>query len=65
MRSDADVYTRLADIKQLWRELGRTPRSSPTYEVLMEQIRAESLAYQALIDVRQGWPAKPVRCPTR
>ena len=59
MRSDADMYTRLAGIQQLWRELGRTPRSSPTYEVLMEQIRAESLAYQAIIDVRQGRPAKP------
>jgi TnpA family transposase len=59
MRSDANVHTRLASIKELWRELGRTPRSSPTYEVLMEKIRAESLAYQALLDVHQWQPAKP------
>jgi hypothetical protein len=63
MRSDADVYTRLAGIQELWRELGRTPRSSPPYEALMEKIRAESLAYQALINVRQERPAKPF--PTR
>jgi TnpA family transposase len=59
MRSDAEVYTRLAGIQELWRELGRTPRSSPTYEALMEQIRAASLAYQALIDVHRELPAKP------
>jgi hypothetical protein len=53
MRLDPEVYTRLAGIQELWRELGRTPRGSPTYEPLMEQIRVASLAYQALITVRQ------------
>ena len=65
MRSDADVYTRLAGIQELWRELGRTPRPSPAYEVLMEQIRAESLAYQALIEVRQARNGQAVRGPTQ
>jgi hypothetical protein len=59
MRLDPEVYTRLAGIQELWRELGRTPRGSPTYETLMEQIRAASLAYQALIDVRRQLSAKP------
>jgi hypothetical protein len=59
MRLDAEVYTRLGGIQELWRELCLMFRSSPTYETLIEQIRAESLAYQARINVCREPSAKP------
>jgi hypothetical protein len=53
MSSKPDVFARLDRIKELWRELERTRRTSPRYEELVGEIRAESLAYQALL-IEQG-----------
>ena len=50
MRPYDEVYARLEHIKELWRELQRMSRNSPTYEVLIETIRTESVAYLSLID---------------
>jgi hypothetical protein len=49
MSSKPDVFARLDRIKELWRELERTRRTLPRYEELVAEIRAESLAYQALL----------------
>ena len=49
-----EVYARLEHIKELWRELQKTPRSSPAYDELIEKIRAESVAYLALVDEQPG-----------
>jgi hypothetical protein len=49
MSSKPDVFARLDRIKELWRELERTRRTSPRYEELVGEIRVESLAYQALL----------------
>jgi hypothetical protein len=48
-----EVYARLERIKQLWVELQRTPPHSSKYEVLVGEIRAESLAYLALVDAQK------------
>jgi len=54
-----DVYMRIEHIKELWRELQRTPRRSPSYGALIETIRTESAAYLSLIDGRAaGVPAR-------
>jgi hypothetical protein len=45
-----DVYARIEHIKELWRELQRTPRKSPSYRDLIEKIRTESVAYLSLVD---------------
>jgi hypothetical protein len=45
-----EVYSRLERIKQLWIQLQGTPPHSSKYEVLVGEIRAESLAYLALVD---------------
>jgi hypothetical protein len=47
-----EVYARLEHIKELWRELQRTPRNSPSYNELVEKIRSESVAYLSLIDAQ-------------
>jgi hypothetical protein len=49
MSTKPDVFVRLDRIKELWRELERTRRTSSRYEQLVAEIRAESLAYQALL----------------
>jgi hypothetical protein len=49
MSTRPDVYARLDRIKELWRELERTRRTSPRYNELVGEIHAESLAYQALL----------------
>jgi hypothetical protein len=49
MTGKPDVYARLDRIKELWRELERTRRTSPRYEELVAEIHSESLAYQALL----------------
>ena len=48
-----EVYARLERIKQLWVELQRTTSNSGRYEVLIGEIRAESLAYLALVDAQK------------
>ncbi len=45
-----EIYARLEHIKELWRELQRTPRNSPPYEVLVQKIRTESASYLSLVD---------------
>ena len=45
-----EVYARIEHIKELWRELQRTPRKSPSYRELIEKIRTESVAYLSLVD---------------
>lgn len=45
-----EIYERLEHIKELWRELQRTPRNSPPYEVLVQKIRTESAGYLSLVD---------------
>jgi hypothetical protein len=49
-----EVYARIERIKELWRELQRTPRTSPTYGRLIEKIRTESAAYLSLVDAQAG-----------
>lgn len=51
-----EVYERLEHIKELWRELQRTPRNSPPYNDLIEKIRTESAAYLSLIDAQAAAP---------
>jgi CheY-like chemotaxis protein len=45
-----DVHARLDRIRTLWAELNRTRPASPRYNVLVEAIRADSLAYLALLE---------------
>lgn len=45
-----EIDMRLEHIKELWRELQRTPRNSPAYEVLIETIRTESASYLSSVD---------------
>jgi hypothetical protein len=61
MSSNPDVFTRLDRIKELWRELEGTRRTSPRYEELVGEIRAESLAYQALLAEQEGLDRKRAR----
>ena len=49
-----EVYARIERIKELWRELQRTPRTSPRYGQLIEKIRTESAAYLSLVDAQAG-----------
>lgn len=49
-----EVYARIEHIKELWRELQRTPRKSPSYRELIEKIRTESVAYLSLVDGQAG-----------
>jgi hypothetical protein len=52
MRPYDEVYSRIERIKELWRELQRTPRASPTYGELIKKIRTESVAYLSLVDAQ-------------
>jgi CheY-like chemotaxis protein len=45
-----DVHARLDRIRTLWAELNRTRPASQRYNVLVEEIRTDSLAYLALIE---------------
>ena len=48
-----EVYARLERIKQLWVELQHTLPHSGRYDELFGEIRAESLAYLALVDAQK------------
>jgi hypothetical protein len=61
MSSKPDVFVRLDRIKELWRELERTRRTSSRYEELVGEIRAESLAYQALLIEQEDLDRKQAR----
>src|ERR1700730_8734465 len=61
MSSKPDVFARLDRIKELWRELEGTRRTSPRYEELVGEIRAESLAYQALLIEQEDLDRKRAR----
>jgi hypothetical protein len=52
MSADDEVFARLKRIRQLWRELRQTPKTSSRYSVLVKEIRAESSAYSALVDAQ-------------
>jgi hypothetical protein len=49
-----EIYARIEHMKELWRELQRTPRTGPTYGQLIENIRTESTAYLSLVDAQAG-----------
>jgi hypothetical protein len=49
----SEIDQRLQRLRELWRELQRTPVKSPKYDSLGKQIREESDAYQALLDAQQ------------
>jgi hypothetical protein len=61
MSSNPDVFARLDRIKELWRELEGTRRTSPRYEDLVGEIRAESVAYQALLTEQEDLDRKQAR----
>ena len=61
MGSKPDVFARLDRIKELWRELERTRRTSPRYEELVGEIRVESVAYQALLIEQEDLDRRPAR----
>jgi hypothetical protein len=61
MSSKPDVFARLDRIKELWRELERTRLTSPRYEELIEKIRTESLAYQALLTEQEDLDRRQAR----
>jgi hypothetical protein len=61
MSSNPDVFARLDRIKELWRELEGTRRTSPRYEDLVAEIRAESVAYQALLTEQEDLDRKQAR----
>jgi hypothetical protein len=44
-----DLRTRVERIRQLWTELDHTEADSPQFGLLIEQIRAESDVYRALL----------------
>ncbi len=50
------IYEALEHIKSLWKELEQTKPDSSEYDALLNQIRALSNEYRALIDV----PKKPI-----
>src|SRR5713226_2540325 len=49
-----DVYARLERVKALWRDISQTPKASARYEDLVDEIRAEALAYRAGVDAARG-----------
>ena len=61
MSSKPDVFARLDRIKELWRELEGTRQTSPRYEELVGEIRAESLAYQALLTEQEDLDRRQAR----
>ena len=48
-----EANQRLERMRELWRELQHTPQKSPAYTSLVKKIRAESDAYQALVDAQE------------
>lgn len=48
------VYASLERIKALWEQLERAKAGSPEYEEIAKQIRAESDAYNALIEAEKS-----------
>jgi hypothetical protein len=56
-----EAQARLNRLAELWKELKRTPKESRAYEALVKQIRAESDAYNALVDAQlaQVKPGEP------
>jgi hypothetical protein len=54
MNMHQDVYTRLEGVKRLWVELLATPRRSPCYKALVDEIHAECIAYRAGVDADRG-----------
>jgi hypothetical protein len=57
----SEAQARLDRLAELWRELKRAPKGSGAYEALVQQIRAESDAYNALVaaQLKQVKPGEP------
>ena len=49
MSSNSEIASRLERVKGLWLELEHVQPTTPRYEALMKEIRAESSAYLALL----------------
>lgn len=49
-----EVYARLERIRELWRELQRTPADSRRYKALVEEVHTESVAYLALVEAQKN-----------
>ena len=49
-----DVYARLDRVKMLWVELAKASTKSKRYKQLVDEIRAESVAYLAGVDAAIG-----------
>ena len=47
------VYASLERLRELWKQLERAKPGSPEYQKITKQIRAESDAYNALIDAEK------------
>jgi hypothetical protein len=52
MNPPPHVYARLERVRTLWVELSKTPKTSTRYKVLMDEIRAEAVAYRVSVDAR-------------
>ena len=50
------ISASLERIKALWRQLEHAKQGSPEYEALAKQIRAESDAYNALLEAKKSPP---------
>jgi hypothetical protein len=59
-----DLQARIERIRDLWAELMHTDMGSPAFELLIEQIRAESDVYRALFyEWRTSAPCRESRQP--
>lgn len=48
-----DAATRLKRITELWRRLRRTRSDTPTYDILIDQIRTETDAFRKILDTKK------------
>ena len=53
-----DAAARLKRITELWRRLQRTRFNTPTYDRLIDEIRAETDAFRKILDAKQGLGSK-------
>ena len=54
-----DAAARLKRITELWQRLQRTRSNTPTYDRLIEDIRAETDAFRKILDAKQGLGKTP------
>jgi hypothetical protein len=58
MAKDDPAAAQLRDIRRPWTELGRTPKESPEYEKLVDQILRLSVEYRAIVGAAKLDPEK-------